>query len=396
MGRVLEDWLEGYMKYTEDSEPPKSYHEWVGLSTMAAALQRRVYMRWGFDTIFPNLYVVLVGPPGRCKKGTAMQPSQDLLKAAGIRLASESVTREALIRQMGRDIKNFTDPTDGRIKFHCALTCISEELSVFVKANNINFLADLCDWYDSRDEWTYETKHQGTDRIRGMCFNILSGTAPGWLRTILPREAIGGGFTRRLVFVVEDRKFATVTDPQADPELRELLLNDLEAISILSGEMKFDEEGKKRYDEWYLIEDKAIDAGNPPIMDPKFAGYCDSRATLVKKVAMACSASHSDSRIITVEDFNRALGLMVKVEQKMPRAFRGLGEAKYSEATEEILAFIIDRGEVSRSELLKIFYRDVDGFVLEVVEQVLEGMKVVKIKNNPLKREKYYTYIGGD
>src|SRR5687767_6761146 len=108
--RRLSDWISAYLEYADDTEPPLSYHTWIGLSTIASALQRRVFLRWGYDTIFPNLYVVLIGPSGRCRKGTAMRLGYNILKEVQVKIASESIIREALIRNMKNSVANFTDP----------------------------------------------------------------------------------------------------------------------------------------------------------------------------------------------------------------------------------------------------------------------------------------------
>ena len=54
--RKLSDWLDAFMEYTENSEPPILYRKWVGLSCIAAALMRKVYIEWGTAlTWYPNL-----------------------------------------------------------------------------------------------------------------------------------------------------------------------------------------------------------------------------------------------------------------------------------------------------------------------------------------------------
>ena len=251
--RELDDWITTYLKYTEDTEPPKQYHIWTAVSLIAGALQRKVYIKWGFDTIYPNMYIILIGASGRTRKGTAMKIGRDLIKDIGINTSSESITREALIRAMSGTLANFTDASDRTIKFHCSLTAFSEELSVFLGQNDIKFLADLTDWYDSSDNWKYETKNKGSDHIQGVCFNLLGATAPDWLQSILPQEAIGGGFTSRVIFVTALKKEKTIVEPKITPEhkkMRKVLINDLGKISNISGEIVFDDEAKEYYKEW--------------------------------------------------------------------------------------------------------------------------------------------------
>lgn len=395
--RFYNDFITAYLKYSENSEPPKSYHTWVAVSLIAGALQRRVHFRWGHEKIYPNMYIVLVGPSGRCRKGTAIGIGKDLLKEINIATTSESITREALIRAMKNAMSNYTDAETQQFKFHCSLTAISPELSVFLGQNDLKFLSDLTDWYDSADTWTYETKGAGTDQIQGLCFNLLGATAPDWFSSILPQEALGGGFTSRIIFVVEDRKGKTVPKTELSQEhleMRNQLRTDLEHITTMSGRFEFDPAAEAAYIAWYTEQERLMDSGHYVIDDARFSGYCDRRATHVRKLCMIVSASRSNDLVITKADFDRARMMLEAVEINMPRAFSGLGRATYSDVTERVLTYIKQQGIVTRSELMKRFYRDVDGTTLKVVEEVLEYMKVVRVKRDIERAETIYEYIG--
>jgi len=394
-GRQLDDWLTAYLQYTDRSEPPLSYHTWVGISMIGAALQRRVYLRWGFDTIFPNMYVVLVGPSGKCRKGTAMNIGKDILKDVGIAMTSESVTREALIRAMRRSMDSFMDPDTGALTYHCSLLAMSDELSVFLGQNDLKFLADLTDWFDAHKEWTYETKGQGTDNLQNVCFSLLGATAPDWITSILPEEAIGGGFTSRIIFIVEHQKGKIVPNPtltEEEQQLRESLLADLEHIATLAGEMLFSPEAAEWYEAWYEEQERNTLEGHPPITDPTFAGYCERRSTHLRKLAMVLSISRSDERTVEVRDFEKALTLLQHAEEKMPEAFTGLGKSPYSELTDKIMKYIKNSGETRRTTTMFAFYRDVDPQVMKIVEDTLEQMGVVKIILDG--GDKIYKWIG--
>lgn len=399
MARAINDWLSGYLKYTEGSEPPLSYHTWTGLSIIAGALQRRVYLKWGFETIYPNLYVVLVGPSGKARKGVAIGIGKELLSTIGITMTSEAITREALIRTMKGGITNFNDPSSGQIKFHCSVTCFSEELSVFLGQNDIKFLSNLTDWYDSKDKWTYETKGAGTDKLQGLCFNLLGATAPDWLQSMLPQEAVGGGFTSRVIFVVEDRKGKTVSKHEftkAELKLREGLTRDLERIAQLAGQFKFSPEGEHAYISWYEEQDRRLAAGDMPVADDRFSGYAERRSTHVRKLSMLFSASRGDDLTISGQDFDRALGVLKTTEIKMSKTFGGLGTAPYSQVTERVLQLIRQRKSITRSGLVTKFRRDLDGGTLRVIEEIMEYMKVVKVTRDLSKGDVLYEWIGGD
>lgn len=397
--RKAGDWLSTYLDYTENTEPPLSYHIWTGLSTIASALQRKVWIDWGHETIYPNMYIVLIGPSGRCRKGTAMNIGKALLREIkDVKITSESITREALIRLMKGSVANMSDPKNPSIiHMHCSITVFSEELSVFLGQNDIRFLSNLTDWYDSRDRWTYETKGAGKDSIEGVCVNMLGATAPDWLQSILPEEAIGGGFTSRIIFIVEERKGKTISNPSLSSEeyrMRERLLYDLEQIVLLKGSMAFTPEAQEMYENWYEEQDVQASRGNHPIDDPRFAGYCERRPTHVKKLSMILSASRSNSMLIDVTDFERALELLRAAEAKMARTFGGLGSSQYGVITEKVLRYIEAHGRVSRSDLLKQLYRDIDPETLGIIETTLQHMHVIKLIHKPVENETIYEFIG--
>jgi len=395
--RELDDWLDAYLTYTENTEPPLSYHTWVGISLIAGALQRKVYLNWGHETIYPNMYIVLVGPSGKARKGTALTIGKDILQDIGISLTSESITREALIRDMKDALDSFQDETTGKLRYHCALTAISDELSVFLGQNDVKFLADLTDWYDSRKSWTYRTKGAGTDKIQGVCFNILGATAPDWLQSILPQEAVGGGFTSRIIFVVEEDKGKIVPEPiytREDEELRGMLVRDLERISTLTGEMRFSDKGKQKYINWYKKYENDMREGKVVIEDTRFTGYMERKATHLRKLSMVLSAARSSERVITEDDLSKALSLLSQAEKKMPKTFGGLGTSQYSDITNKVLNLIQSRGELTRSNLMRKMYRDLDPGTLDVVETTMRQMKVVEVVSIPGKGDVLYKWKG--
>jgi hypothetical protein len=262
------------------------------------------------------------------------------------------------------------------------MTCVAEELTVFIGNNDSSFLADLTNWYDSREKWTYDTKHEGTDEIVGVCFNLLASMAPDWIPLTFPITAIGGGLTSRMIYVVEHRKGKNIPNPNIvtiDDRLRDDLERDLEAIKCLAGRMEFDAPALHAYEEWYVREEQRTNSGRPAVADPRFAGYVARRATHVKKVSMATSAARSDSMVISRPDFQRALSLLEHAEINMADVFGRVGRSALADLTQDIINFIRERGETSRSEVLQVFYRDVDGKTIETIESTLIAARFIEI-----------------
>lgn len=398
MSRELSNWIDGYLEFTQNSEPPTSYHNWLGASVVAGALQRKVRLKWGFETIYPNLFLILVGHSGRTRKGVALGIAKDILmRVPEVAVSPESATRESLILAMKRAARNFSPPDSNEIVMHCSLTAFSEELAVLLGQSDIKLLANLTDWYDSKDSWAYETVGRGRDELLGLCFNMAGATAPDWLQSMLPQEAVGGGFTARVIFVVEEKKRATVakhTLTEAETQLRDKLVRDLERINQLKGEITFAPDGEATYIEWYTAQDKLLSNGKPPIEDTRFAAYCERRATHLRKLMIIMSASRGDDMLIRNVDFEEALKLMKSAEMKMHKTFGGLGTAKNADVTEKVLAYIKTVGVSTRSTIMARFYRDMDADTLRGIEELGEQMKVIEIRLLPEKKDKVYKWIG--
>ncbi len=362
------------MDYTEESEPPKMFHLWSGISTIAAALQRKCWLQWGTLTFYPNMYIVLVAPSGRCRKGTAMSPTRDLMDSLGIRLAAEATTRESLIRELKKCNSTTTDPITGDQTFHSSLTIHSQELTVFLGYDNKQLMSDLTDWYDCRNRWTYRTKTQGEDDIIGVWVNLFGATTPDLIQNTMPMDAIGGGLTSRMIFIYESQKYKTSVYPEASAELYKQLLIDLEQINMMAGQFKVDKDFVDLWSEWYPAQEY-----NPPFEDSKLAGYIERRPNHVMKMAMVLSASRSSDLTIVGGDLDRAIKLLEAVEGKMPMVFRGMGTSSISSVMHRVMSMVAMEGRVEEPRLIATFLNDADDFTMDRVLKTLSRMRFVKI-----------------
>ena len=346
MSRKVSDWVKEYLSFTENSEPPTTYKKWTALSVIASVLQRKVYLEWGPITFYPNMYVVLVGPSGRCRKGTAMGIGSKFLRDIGIPLAAEATTREALINSLEESgtKNNFSVDSDGTLYDHSSLTIFSPELVVFLGYNNLQLISDLTDWYDCRDSWEYRTKNSGVNVINGVYVNLLGATTPDLIRSSLPQDAVGGGLSSRMIFVSEWEKSKVVPFPflsDKDVETYENLKHDLEEIYQLRGGFKITDGFKKAWYTWYTHAEK-----NPPFRDnPKFEGYVNRRGNHVLKLCMILSASESSDMVLNSSVIERAIATLEEVEKKMPSVFFGHGTSVNSDLTGRVLQTVSAMGE---------------------------------------------------
>lgn len=372
--RKLDDWIDSFMLYTENSEPPRQFRTWTAISVIAAALERKCYLDWGSLSFYPNLYIVLVGPSG-CRKGTAMSPGLKFITSLGLKVAAESITREALIREL-KEANDNEIMTDGKVILHSSLTIYSQELVVFLGTDNKQLMSDLTDWYDCREQWTYRTKNMGTDEIINVWVNLIGATTPSIIQTALPQDAIGGGLTSRMIFVNARKKEKTVPVPFLTPDelqLRDDLEYDYERIHCLRGGFQVTKDYLDAYSEWYVATD-----GKPPFESDHFGGYFERRPNHLIKLSMVCNASRTNSMTMDVQDFNRAKQLLEYTEQTMPYTFSGYGQSRTAEATYKILTYIKEQRIVDGKELASRFLFETDKRGLSDILASLEHGGLVK------------------
>ena len=380
MSRHFADWIDGYLEYRENSEPAKNFHLWSAVSTVAAVLRRKVYLQW-HTKIYPNMYIVLVSPPGG-RKGTAMGPAQELLEDLNIKLAAEAITREALIRELKNSNETIIKEDDS-IEHHSSLTIFSPELSVFLGgASNLQLLSDLCDWFDCRKKWEYRTKNMGVDIINGVWVNLLGATTPDILRSTLPQDAIGGGLTSRIIFCFAPGKEKIVHYPfptEDELHMRELLLQDLEGLSTMQGAFTMHEETFKAWYFWYEDHEKHL-----PFDQPIFAGYNERKPLHVLKLSMILCASRADDMIIRLIDLQRASRLLKATESSMPKVFAGYGKRENADVIPSIMNIIASSRIISRGNLMNRFLTELTLQQLDEILATLESIGFSKriIKGN--------------
>jgi hypothetical protein len=359
--RELPDWFDSYVLYSHGnvdnphSEPPVNYHKWMAVSTIAAALQRKCRIRWGSLTFYPNFYIVLVAPAGQARKGTAMDISRHFLDRLMIPLAADTASIQALIKRMSECTITEEESEKGYFESHSSLTAFSPELTVFLGFANKELISNLCDLYDCRNRFEYDTIKRGLEEIIGVFLNLIGATTPELIQGSMAPETIGSGLPSRMIFVYEQKIVKRVTFPfftmsDEGKLLEQSLVKDLTQIRSMRGDFKISKDFLDLWVEWY---------GNYPDICPfdplHFGGYWERRPTHAMKLSMIMSASRSNNMIMTEADLRRAIDLLEVTEKKMDRVFGRVGQSSQADNIQMIMNFIARHGEVSMTQLMKEF-----------------------------------------
>jgi len=382
--RQCENWLRTLAEYVEDTESPRVFWLWAGIFTIAATLQRKVWLPFGREPVYPCLYIMIVAPPGELRKAAPVALAKTFLQAIKIPVFVDSPTKRALTQTMAELHKSqwfyIVNEKGVRVpKPHCSIALISKELSSFLAVDAKAMIEILTEIYDPHDEWEYKTSGVGADKLYGICTNCLFASTPMWIANNLPEEAIGGGFTSRTIIITADKKYKWLDiPPPPDPAIFDRLRTDLLRIRSLVGEFEWHPDARKLYSDWY----STFETLTMECRDQRMRPFIARMHTIAIKVAMCLHVAHSDTLIIEPQDMGQAIDLVTDVYETAPQAFGGHGRSKSSVETDTIMRQIQMFGKTSFPELLKLNFRNTNKRELEEIMETIVAMGCVKVDYN--------------
>lgn len=352
MARHHSNWIQAFLDYSSYAESPREMRFWAGVSAVAGALRKKVwidqvYFRWN-----PNFYIILVAPPGIVSKSTTAELSMSLLREIpGIRFGPDVVTWPALIQALAGSCESFE--LDGEYIPMSPLTLVASELGNLIQPLDRELINMYIELWDGRKTLSKVTKGQGSDLVEAPWVNMIGCTTPHWIADNLPPAAVGGGFTSRCIFVYADKKaqfvaYPRFNIPEGHAERRLKLIQDLEHIATnLAGEYALTKEAIKWGERWY----RDLWTNRPPGLESaQLDGYIARKQTHLHKLAMVLAASERDELLITVEDMDLAQKMLASVEVDMEKVFSRIGKTENAMQVENLLLWIQSRGSVPMDE----------------------------------------------
>lgn len=355
MPRFHKDFIAAYMDYASYSEAPKHFHFWTGVSVIAGALRRKVWIDMAYFRWYCNMYLILVAPPGIVQKSTTAGIGMSLLRQVpGINFGPEVVTWPALVTAMAAIGEGYE--VGDMIHTMSALTLESSEFGNLLNPQDkemVDLLVNL--WDGKQGTFNKATKNSGNDSIENPWINLIACTTPSWIAGNFPEYMIGGGFTSRCLFVYAEQKdkfvaYPGLSVPKDLDRLQRELISDLTHISMLAGEMKLSPEAIKWGTEWY---EKHYSERPANLDDDRFGGYIARKQTHIHKLAMILSASEGDSRVIEAEHLQTAATMTTDLEPDMAMVFAKIGKTEASFYADRMVQYVARRGETPYMEVYR-------------------------------------------
>jgi Protein of unknown function (DUF3987) len=361
--RHFPDWLQAFVKFASYGEAPTKMYFWTGVSTIAGALRRRVWIDQKYFQWVPNNYIILVAPPGIVSKSTTASIGMSILKEVpGVNFGPDVVTWQKLVEDMAKSAEMVYWPEKEVYLPMSCVTISSSEFGTLLDPNNREMVDVLVSLWDGQPgAFKKATKTSGSDSIENPWINIIACTTPSWIAGNFPEYMIGGGFTSRCLFIYADKKRQLVPYP-ADfvppdfAETRAHLIADLERISTLVGEYHLSPEAKTWGTTWYENHYKTKHEHLSP---EQFGGYLARKQTHIHKLAMILTAARSDELLILPETLEFSSKLIDALEDDMPKVFGKIGLNPKTKALSDICEIVAVEYKLSRKDLYRRLSRQV-------------------------------------
>ena len=371
--------IEKWRGYLKDLESPNLFIDWGFYSMIATALQRRVWLYPDTFTLYPNLFTLLVGPPAAGKSRVISQVSEFVKHPSLIKrtpkkqkneveikpfypISADTITQEGLVRfiveECARDFFYKNGDNKKIRSSHFSVGFMIEELGVLLRKNTDNIVNMLNQFYDSRD-YTYKTKHHGTDVIKNVCVNILGGATPSFIRTAFSDKIISQGFTSRVIMIFGDgprflRQFPGIDDEQK--KLKKDLVEHLKTLCDIAGPVKFTDEAEAYHKEVYESGKLTQEVVNK---DYRLETYYGRKNVHLLKLSMIMHfADTTDSMVIEKSTVERAMRFLAHTEARMHEAYVTSGRNVLAEIQRRLLQHIINEGTVVTYKKLLLTFCD--------------------------------------
>ena len=345
--RPVSDIISASLQLMDRMPAPPGFKTAAALTIISTLLGRRVWLdnEAELPRCYPNLYTMLVAPPGVGKDiviswvaevlnelQTYIGPQNRVWASAGT-----SISPKGIYDALGSvDHCEQTFRWEGKPNAFRSLTFLVGEMSTIMPDYYQRLVGILNDLYNCAPF--------AADRIRGQellipnpHITMLVGNQPATLFETLPEKAFHMGFTSRLCIwqsaTKARRRLFNIKEEAgaaAPAGLRDNLIGALHDLTLMSGSFRLSPEAGDWLNDFAETEPY-------PVPGSRWIDYNPRRILHVQKLAMICSASERGDRRLEMSHCERALDIMRSYEKDLPHLFDGVVSSEgFSSIYEEV------------------------------------------------------------
>ncbi len=312
----MPDWIEEFVETTKGVPSPEIFRLWTAISTVAGVLERKTWTSGTARPIFPNQYILLVGPPGSGKTNAIWKGRELWRMTKDMKVAPDNVTKASLLDALENGLRSTM--INGEIFAFTTIAVAASEFGVFVTKHDLEFLSVLNEIYEGPQRFEDDKRTTKSVDLLKPNVNMIAGTQPDFLGSMMPEEAWGMGFASRLVMVYgPEAPPVDIIGSSSSHDIRHLQ-HDLQRMFELVGEFQWAPEAALALNNW----NKSGRAPEP--QHQRLRHYNARRAIHIVKLAMASAASRTKELYVAMEDFERAKNWLMAAEEHMPDIFNAM------------------------------------------------------------------------
>lgn len=402
--------LSDMIYHTRGYEAPTAYVIWSALFAISSALKRDTWLRWGHGRLFPNLYVLLVGPAAS-KKGTAMDFAYSALRGFRkhmedgnaktlkhfLNIMKNKATPEAIVDGLGwegnaRPTKVFRDEygevmrsKDGKPMLYKKKgegSLIAPEMGAFLGKEKYmqGAIPLLLELYDCQDPLEYRTMSRGLQRVPETFFSLLTGSTISGFQEYMPKSAITDGFLSRMTIVhIEkgEREFHKPRITSGGPDMLEIRKRLAYIAETNIGEHDFspeaDDLAKQWYHQFHLARNQMTDT----------SGILSREDIHLWKLALLMKAqSYKTGLVVDAGDVQAAIRLIEKTVVGVKVVEADLQTDEYWKGLKHVSLYIEKRGKCSRKSILMSTKTKASDLNAILSHLVLQGLIVIEYRGH--------------
>lgn len=358
-----------YMSYVETAE---SYDFWCALWAIGVGCGREVFVDRPNSPVHLNWYIILAAESGTTRKSTAISAIRDIV-AGDNKLITGKTSPESLELYLHEETIKTGNAT--------ANFAVSELVSILGKEGYMATMPGLLtDLYDSPNI----RKSGGTIKTGEIIQNnvyvtFISASTPAWLVTAINPSVIEGGFTSRVIFVVDDHRKRAIAWPEERGEgERENILRRYEStveggrrlhagLSISSG-------GLSAYRRWYN--------NRTSHSDPFLSSFEAREDDHILRVG-GCLAINDGTLELQTNHIRKAIKVINEAKDRANHLFGGdfSQRARVVEGIARIREILIEAGNngIKHSDLQRRIVRKLDAKEVRMLTDIMHECNMIQI-----------------
>ena len=317
--------LADYRDFWEPTtDAPGVYHVACGLVVLASIVENRVYLPFGGERIYPNLWHLILGPSSFYRKSTTVSKAKRTISRMHSRdgagdegdgqprspILANEWSREAMLRALGDRGQR--------------VMCFSE-FSGFLAVAGRDYMSGsketLADLYDCPATYT-RMVGQNTFTIRNACLSILAASQTGWFLEKLKAGDVRGGFLARFAYwpAFSKPRFIAIP-PEPDMAIGNRLARGLQAMRKVEGAAVFAPGVVDFYSDWLEQHERQLGEGDQAA---DLSAFWSRLSMMTLKYALLLQVSRDQSLTITSDTMGKAISLTEHLKRSLRRLFAHL------------------------------------------------------------------------